>query len=194
MKKLIIAAILFITCSTGFAQTGVYSGGIWKDLTPKRKTGFVFRPEIGYNYFYNNGYSNVYNDLSLQTTFGYQIIPNVFVGGGLGLGFQIGGYEYDYGQGYEKPIIKVCVPIYVTGRYYILKTPSSPFIDMSLGVKLSPTTYSDSDRKMEAKIYCVPAIGYDIKNFDIKIQFPNLYKGVGIYVGYNITAKSKKHK
>ena len=171
MKKvLLIVVLLMAICLSGFAQTGIYSGGISNKII--RKTGFVIRPEMGFGYdgWYNTSY------FALQANLGYQITPCIYVGGGFG--GDIGarkGYNYDtgnYGHAFG-------IPLYADFRWYWLKGESSPFLEVNTGACYV------SEYRGETYFLFTPYIGYDIKNFDIKIGSPDLL-GIIFSIGYNI--------
>lgn len=113
MKRVFLIALLlsgFVL--TGIAQTGIYTGVVGKPEF--RKTGLVIRPEIGYDYDMSNG-SDFFH---FATNVGYQISPCIFVGVGTGLYAGVG----------------LFVPIYSSFRWYWFRRPSSPFLDLDIGV------------------------------------------------------------
>lgn len=170
MKKIIIVAVLLFTCLSGFSQTGIYSSGLWKTSMSLRSTGFIIRPEVGY--VLDNGFN-------IRATFGSQVTRQFFAGVGVGLEFKNTGYNSSTGT--SGTMVKI--PLFANARYYLTKSVSSPFLEMNFGVKIRPETNSS-----EVNLYYTPAIGYDIKNFDIRIEFPN-FEGVGFFIGYNIGFK-----
>ena len=213
---------------TGVSQTGIHKGVLG---TPElRKTGLVIRPEIGYAML------DSYSFFQFATNVGCQVSPCVYVGAGIGL---------FAGQG-------LFVPIYSSFRWNWLKRPSSPFLELDLGVsygKYREYGYYDSyygsynegynngynngyndgynegyyegynegynegyyDPSFPHDPYYYPdgyhyyeyhrdysewmaygriAIGYDIKNFDIKLGVPafigsHSFVGLFMSLGYN---------
>ena len=168
MKKTIIVAVLLFICLSGFSQTGIYSGGLWK--TNLRSKGLLIRPEVGY--VLDNGFT-------IRANFGSQVTRRFFVGGGMGLGFKKTGYNSSTGTSG----VKVNIPIFANARCYLMKSVSSPFLEMNFGVKIRP-----NENSSEVNLYYAPAIGYDIKNLDFRVEFPN-FEGVGFFIGYNIGFK-----
>ena len=166
MKKIIFAVVLFFICFSGFAQTGIYSGGLWS--TPQRSKGLLVRPEVG-----------VSDGFTVKATVGSQLTRQFFVGGGLGLAFRSVGSSISNGTSG----IKVAIPLFANARCYLTKSLSAPFLELECGIKIQPAINAS-----QINMYFSPAIGYDIKDFDIKVEFPNM-RGVGFFIGYNIGFK-----
>lgn len=170
MKKTIIVAVLLFIRLSGFSQTGIYSGGLWNTSISLRNKGLIVRPEVGY--VLNNGFN-------IRANFGSQVTRQFFVGGGLGVEFKNTGYNSSTGTSG----VMVNIPIFANARCYLTKSVSSPFLEMNFGVRIRP-----EENSSEVNLYYTPAIGYDIMNFDIKVEFPN-FEGVGFFIGYNIGFK-----
>lgn len=88
--------------------------------------------EPGYRGFFEYGYGfdtgsdhafRHYNEL--HTTHGYQVIPQFFVGAGIGVDLYKGNYNYSE--------LYYSIPLYLDLRYDVLTTRFSPFIDMKAG-------------------------------------------------------------
>ena len=172
MKKLLLTAFLLTAIGlTSMAQTGIYFGGITDRVY--RKTGFVIRPEIGFGY--DDGFNTFY--YAVQVDFGYQITPCIYVGGGLGS--DIGTRKrYDYYSGYYGRVFGA--PLYADFRWYWFKGESSPFLEVNTGACFVSGYYND-----RICFLFTPSIGFDIKNFDIKVGSPD-FEGIVFTLGYNI--------
>ena len=189
MKKLILMILLVAFGLSCFSQTGIYSGGtsgIAKhDL---RKTGLIVRPEMGF--VYGEDWDHIPGMCNEQfITFGadagYQISPHIYLGGGLGCFVSL--YSYYNGHlgllGYRDKI----VPFYASFRWYWFDGLSSPFLELEAGGEISV-----GGDAADCSYFINPAIGYNIKNFDIKISAP-IIRGVGVCAtfGYNFLIKKK---
>lgn len=166
MKKIIFAVVLFFICFSGFSQTGIYSGGLWS--TPQRSKGLLVRPEVGFS-----------DGFTVKATFGSQLTRQFFLGGGLGLAFKNTGSSFLKGASG----IKVDIPVFANARCYLTKSLSAPFLELEFGLKVQPAINAS-----QISMYFAPAVGYDIRNFDIKVGFPNM-SGIGFFIGYNIGFK-----
>ena len=170
MKKLIVTIVLFLACVAGYAQTGLYSGGVWKG--PVRKTGLVVRPEIGFSFM-------DYSSFNLSVDGGYQLTPRFYVGGKTGVGIGLDKH-YDYMTGsYGR---ESHIPLLFSTRFYALPTPTSPFLELDLGWEW----YSRADGWLYA---IAPAFGYSFGPIDAKVSLSviefNIFL-VSLSVGYNI--------
>lgn len=174
MKKLLLTTLTIILFSlSGMAQTGIYSGGIIKnDL---RKTGMVFRPELGVESYSLGDYES-YPFIAPHLTMGFQVTPRVFVGGGFGVGI---GTKMERVTNYYRPYFNI--PIHGDLRWYWFDGLSSPFVELNVGIRALFDNYPSWEFMFDL------GIGYDYKNFDIKLSFP-LRPGVGVSVGYNIVS------
>lgn len=169
MKKhlIILSLLMALFTASSFAQTGIYAGGIWKDNS--RQTGPLFRPEIGIPMAEGSG-------LMIDANLGSQITKQIYVGGGLGINI---GPKHD--NEYTASYRNIHVPLYADGRFYFSKSVSALFIELKLGLWLTPQT-----QRME--LLLAPAIGFDIHNFDIKFESNN-GEGLWLRLGYNIPIK-----
>ena len=142
MKKLYLL-ILFLTTFglSSFSQSGIYSGGVSKVVQHDlRKTGWIVRPEIGYeiNHYYDDDPNATFKDLSIAANIGHQLIPHIFVGGGLGYYHGLfKHYHYNPATGIGSNYRFWFFPVYANTRWYWLSTPSSPFLELQLGFRLS---------------------------------------------------------
>lgn len=182
MKKVILIAVMLMAiCLSGFAQTGIYSGGISnKDY---RKTGIVIRPELGVDYDFGIpfGYHSYpyYDDedyfhLSINANLGCQVTSRIYVGGGIGTSI---GFEkiYHYNSGtYGRSYV---IPAHADFRWYWFDYPSSPFLEVQTGMCYI------SSRSNFFYFLLTPSIGFDIRNFDIKVGSPFLSGGNGTDIG-----------
>ena len=90
--------------------------------------------ELGYRGFFDYGYlvgtgdfdSSTFNDIS--TTHGYQIIPQLFVGAGVGV------HLYKFNGSSD---IYYNLPVFADVRYDVLETKFTPFIDMRGGYSVA---------------------------------------------------------
>lgn len=96
---------------------------------------------LGYRGFVDFGYTLGVGDydtgrLELSTSHGYQIIPQLYIGGGIGLHYYLDGEE-------------IAIPIYTDIRTDILNAPVTPFFDLKIG-------YTVTDL---SGLYLSPSIG-----------------------------------
>ena len=184
MKKFLLIVFLLTALGlAGFSQSGIYSGGMSGIAKhDQRKTGLLVRPEIGCAYagggFVNNGLF-VHGNANA----GYQITPRIYLGGGLGCFVGLEGYYNSYLgiYGYRDKVI----PLYASFRWYWFDGLSSPFLELNVG---GERTFSQYCPTWDEGVYYFfsPAIGYDIKNYDIKfsvLAFPGI--GFCLTFGYN---------
>ena len=179
MKRIILTA-LFLTAFgiAGFSQTGVFSGVLGKPVKPLRETGLVIRPELGM----------VYDSPNLciigNVNMGYQFSPHFYAGGGCGL-WGLWWLSESWLNLHDNNY----VPLYASIRCYWFDKPLSPFVDFNAGY-----TRGDTNRRGCALFNF--ALGYDIKNFDIKIGAlvtgqRDWNYGLFLTFGYNITIKKE---
>ena len=190
MKKLVLMiALLLAFALPVISQSGIYSGGMSgiakHDL---RKTGLIVRPEIGFVYGENwDHIPGMRNEqfITFGADAGYQISPHIYFGGGLGCFVSL--YSYYNGHlgllGYRDKID----PFYASFRWYWFDGLSSPFLELEAGGEISV-----GGDGADGSYFINPAIGYNIKNFDIKISAP-IIRGVGVCAtfGYNFLIKKK---
>lgn len=184
MKRIILTA-LFLTAfgMAGFSQTGVFTGVLGKPVKPLkhnlRKTGLVIRPELGCFVTFNAADLDYGKYISGNVNIGYQFSSHFYVGGGCGIWGNIDVAHFPYNSFKN-------VPLYASVRCYWFDKPSSPFIDFNVGVVFPSYFGALFDF----------ALGYDIKNFDIKIGAlvtgqRDWNYGLFLTFGYNITIKKE---
>ena len=187
MKKSVVIILLLVSCSlASFSQTGVYSGGIGSNEPQElRKTGLMIRPEIGINIW---EVEEIF--MPIVVNVGYQLTPCFFIGGGMAFDVDFSSIRrYNPETGVSRLYRSCLIPFYVNPRWYWFKGPSSPFLELNVGANLSKEPSWDSS--FWIGWYCQPAIGFDIKNFDIKIwgeigRIYSQYYGIGIGFGASI--------
>lgn len=144
----------------------------------------VWRPK-GYRAFFDISYSeNVDDDcismMTLSTSHGYQLNPNLFIGAGLGLNFMdFPNYYYSWDGYYYDDDLDINIPIYANVRVNFLKTRITPYVDARIG-------YAAGDYD---GFYFSSTLGCD---FAITPKF-DLYVSLGYtflqpedeYIGYN---------
>ena len=164
MKKLVLM-VLFMTALglPGIAQSGIYSGSVSVSQIAKhdlRKTGWIIGPEIGLGYLDNYFDRQV---MQINANVGYQFTPHIYVGAGLGSVF---GSEkhYHYNAGtYGRDF---ALSIYTDFRWYWFNGRSSPFLELNTGL------FASFDGVHKPGWLITPALGWDIKGFDIKVSIP----------------------
>ena len=183
MKK-IVFTILFLAVFglSGMAQSGIYSGGVSEIVKHDlRKTRWIVRPELGFVVGEGEWDSGI---LFCGANAGYQISPHFYLGGGTGFYTKFrNGYHYESGTFG----LYYAIPLYTSFRWYWFDGVSSPFLELNAGL-LSMFSY---DRASFFMFY--PALGWDIKNFGIKIgvSYPQDNVCVGLVVDYSFLLKQK---
>ncbi len=189
MKKSVVIILLLVSCSlASFSQTGVYTGGVSSNEPIElRKTGLMVRPEMGFA-LWEEPFSDTFIPVAVNV--GYQVLPRLFVGGGTAFYVDFSSIRrYNPETGVSRLYRSCLIPFYVNPRWYWFKGPSSPFLELNVGANLSKEPSWDSS--FWIGWYCQPAIGFDIKNFDIKIwgeigQIYSQYHSIGIGFGASI--------
>ena len=185
-KSIVLITLLFVVCMSGFSQTGIYAGSLYK--TPMRDKGLVVQPEIGFNVrSVINGYD--YPNLVIYGNAGSQITRQFYLGGGIGLSML---FDRDYfGHYYVSPTFL----LYGSGRAYFSPKTTAAFVEMKLGFQIIKTwntsnTSNTVTSSSQLKFLMMPAIGYDFNNFDIKVSMLNL-SGIYFTIGYNFGIMKK---
>lgn len=112
MKKLILSAILALTAC--FSSQAVEPG---------------YRGFVDYGFFIGTGDFDGSTLNEISTTHGYQIMPQLFVGGGVGIQF----YKFeDAGDD-----IHYNLPIFADVRWDILENKVTPFVDVKGGYSVA---------------------------------------------------------
>lgn len=87
-----------------------------------------YRGFVDYGFLYGTGDFDGSTMNEISTTHGYQILPQLFVGGGVGVHL----YKFDESDG-----IKYNLPVYGDIRWDILQTKFTPFIDVKGGYSVA---------------------------------------------------------
>ena len=183
----------------GISQTGVYYGGVSNRTL--RETGLILRPEVGC-VVHPKDFT-----MSVGVNMGYQFSPNIYVGGGMRFCIELERRKYNPNTGdfgYNN-----LESLYTSVRWYWLDRRSSPFLELDLGIGRFDfihvdyygyynNYYDNYDDYYYRYVRFLPylniAIGYDIKNFDIKIglgSYGPYMDSIGAFftLGYNFVVK-----
>lgn len=188
MKKSVLIALMLMGSLVSVSQTGIYSGGIGSHKPQElRKTGLIIRPEMGFA-FWEEPFSDAFIPVAVNV--GYQLSPRFLVGGGTAFYLDFtSSRQYNSETGISRLYRSWVIPIYANSRWYWYEDTSSPFLELNVGSVMFKKSWWDS--KWEAGWYWQPAIGYDIKNFDIKIwtdlfYYKNYYYQWGFGFGLSL--------
>lgn len=137
MKKTIIMFILLALPLVSFAQMVSSSSlVITKQKLPPVKAGLQQTVEFGYTF---DDYLN--SNLELDYVIGYRFNNTFFLGGGVGLGYNLDAFpETFYNTPYPGSplnIKEIEIPIFVDMKIYFLKTRCTPFFGLSAGAAFS---------------------------------------------------------
>jgi hypothetical protein len=110
-----------------------------------REKGVYIRPEIGVGGMLGNRYGNLYSPGGaglVDVNVGYQLLPSLAIGGGIGFHFAMGRYtewyyEYNEDMGASRHSVVTkpycSIPIYANLRWYMTNTKVQPYLDIKLG-------------------------------------------------------------
>ena len=203
MKKIFILLFLLTALSLqGFAQSGIYSGGVStvvkRDL---RKTGWIVRPEVGGAMFGTFDFFGATGGVGIGVNVGYQYSPRVYFGGGINCLVRLDERTYDVYSGiYGYDNFET---LYASARWYWFDGRSSPFFELNLGVGRFMFHesgwyhwYFGENNSKKGALFVIPTLGFDIRNVDFKIgayfTTNKLSFAPYVMIGYNYLIKNLK--
>ena len=133
--------------------------------TVKQDVNVRYRGFVDLGYTVGVGAVSNSDRVELTTTHGVQILPELFVGAGVGINF------------YHSSDGAIAIPFFVDVRSDILRSNITPYVDLKLGYSVGNVD----------GLYITPSVGCKINRFDFSLGYV-----AQRYVGFNVGGLSLK--